>query len=91
MAPVTLNQVRRLPISGMGQRGEYLAVEPHDDNDLPLGACAGLNVGVAGKASIVGLAGADPVLITLVEGWNPCPCIRVRSTGTTADEIVAVY
>jgi hypothetical protein len=91
MAAVTKAQIKALAPLSMFQRGEYAAVTPSDSVDLPLGPCQGLNVAGAGTASIVGLAGQDPVTVTLTEGWNPCPCVRVRATGTTATSIVAVY
>lgn len=91
MAALTKAQLVALPALNMYQQGEYVAVTPDDDNDLPLGPCLGLNVATAGVAEIVGLAGADPVTIQLVQGWNPCPCKRVRATNLTAAGLVAVY
>jgi hypothetical protein len=91
MAAVTKAQMKALTPLSMFQRGEYAAVTPSDTTDLPLGPCQGLNVAGAGAASIIGLAGQDPVTVTLTVGWNPYPCIRVRAAGLVASGIVAVY
>jgi hypothetical protein len=91
MAAVTKAEMKTLAPLSMFQRGVYAVVTPSDTVDLPLGPCQGLNVATEGTASVVGLAGGDPVTVFLTAGWNPCPCVRVRATGTAATSIVAVY
>ena len=69
----------------------WLSVTPSDSVDLPAG-CRGLYVGTAGNLSLVG---SDGTAITFATTDNntivPLAPTRVRSTGTTATGIVALY
>lgn len=68
-----------------------LAVTPSDSTDLPGGApTGGLLVGTAGNASIIDASG-ETKTIPLFAGFNPVGPRRIRSTGTTASNIWALY
>lgn len=74
----------------------FVAVTPNDSADLPGGECIGLQVGHTGLASNVQVSvvnghGDTVVLSTFSGGFLPIRTKRVRATGTTADEIVALY
>lgn len=66
------------------------AVTTHNTNDLPIVARA-LWVGVAGDVSVI-LAGDEAsVILKNVSGLVPVSVKRVRTTGTTATDIVALW
>lgn len=66
------------------------AVTLHDTNELTPYARA-LYVGTTGNIALV-TAGGDPVTFTAVPvGILPVRCKIVKSTGTTASNIVALY
>lgn len=67
------------------------ALTPSDSTDVPNGSCRALYVGVGGNLSIV--TGGATVTFAGVLGGTvlPVSCSRVRSTGTTASSIVALY
>lgn len=66
-------------------------VTPDDDNDLPDGACRAILVGGAGTVIVTDLTGTDVTLVVgggqIVPGW----VARVKATGTTATNVVAMY
>lgn len=64
---------------------------PHDDNDLTLGACKGIWIGVGGTVSLIAAGDTDAVQFTVAAGLLPVRAKRVKSTGTTATGIVALY
>lgn len=81
-----------------GQQGlqaatKFRSVTPDDDNDLPDTPTRGVLVGVAGDVSVIGFGDENPVTLpALVAGViHPISVKRIRSTGTTATSIVAVY
>ena len=67
------------------------AVTPNDSTDLP-NAARGLFVGGAGNLSVI-MAGGQTVTLTGVAAGQVYPSYvtRVRSTGTTATNIVALW
>lgn len=69
-----------------------VAVTPSDDNDLTVRARS-LYVGGAGNVSVILTPGTSPVLFTAVPAGTilPLHVSRVRSTGTTATAIVALW
>jgi hypothetical protein len=72
--------------------GDFVAVTPADGSDLPNGPCRAIYVGTAGALSVVGALDSAPVTFdNLPVGVWPFRVVRVRSTGTTASGIVALY
>lgn len=68
------------------------AVTPHATNELPDGPCRALKIGGAGNIAIVARDDADPVVIAVNAGeLLPIQARAVRTTGTTATGIVAIY
>lgn len=69
------------------------AVTPHASNNLPDGPCRALWVGTGGDISII--AGNDTEAVALVSvpdgALLPISVKAVRASGTTADDIVALY
>jgi len=72
--------------------GEWKAVTPADGSDLPDGTCNALYIGVAGDVS-VDFSGANTanVITCVAGGIIPGPFTRVRSSGTSATGIYAIY
>lgn len=58
------------------------------DADLPHGPCRGLVAGTAGTVNVMRLDGVIVTGFPLQQGWNPLPCLQVR-TGGSADNIWA--
>ncbi|QUT07925.1 hypothetical protein KFK14_11350 [Sphingobium phenoxybenzoativorans] len=76
------------------QSAGYLrAVTPHATDPLPDGVCRGLLIGTGGNVSIVAENDTDPVLLkNLGSGViYPIKAKAVRISGTTANDIVALY
>ena len=72
--------------------GHWLAVTPDDNADLTGGITRGILVGGAGTVAAVSQDGDDVALPALVAGIvHPFKVKRVKSTGTTATSIIAVY
>lgn len=68
------------------------AVTPSDTVVLVKGATKGIYIGGAGNLSVVLQSGATITFNELSAGvFHPISAIRIRSTGTTATNIVAVY
>jgi hypothetical protein len=68
-----------------------LAVTPSDSTDLTTNSRA-LWIGVAGDVTLDTAGGETTILFKNVPiGWLQVRTARVRSTGTTATNIVAVY
>lgn len=68
------------------------AVTPNNAADLPVSPTRGLYVGVSGDVSVVTAQGDTVLLKGLAAGiLHPLAVVRVRSTGTTATDIVAAY
>lgn len=67
-------------------------VVPSDTVDLAQGATMGLYIGETGNVSVI-LAGGTTVLFSSLSGGmvHPISVTRVRASGTTATNIVAVY
>jgi len=74
-----------------GPVGAFRAVTPNDADDLPDGDTRGLFVGQAGSLMIVGGDGAEVTLHSAASQYHPLPVRRVRATGTTATDIIALY
>lgn len=69
------------------------AVTKHDTNPLALGPCAALYVGGAGDVAIVAEDDTDPIVWKAVPAGSivPVRAKLVRSTDTTATDIIALY
>ena len=69
------------------------AITPSDVADLPDGECQGIYVGGAGNVSLVAPVGGADVLLTAVPVGTQLSVstTRVKSTGTTATSMVALY
>jgi hypothetical protein len=73
--------------------GALRAVTPTADADLPDGHCRALFVGTGGNIAVVAVEDAEPVLLKNVAS-GAIVQVRtkaVRSVGTTAADIVAIY
>ena len=68
------------------------AVTANDATDLPSGVTRGLYVGALGDVAITSGAGDEVTLVGLTPGVvHPFQVKRVKATGTTATNIIAVY
>lgn len=71
---------------------EFQAVTPANGTDLPGGECCALFIGTGGDVSVVDAAGSIAIFKNLPNCYIlPVQTLRVRSTGTTATDIVALY
>lgn len=66
------------------------AVTPNDSTDLPTSSRS-LWIGLAGNLSVITVGGDQVDFPNVTVGWFPGRIRRVRSTGTTAADIVAVW
>lgn len=66
-------------------------VAPMDDADLPNGPCRGLHVGAAGRVMVRDAYGGEVALTSSAGQYHPVVVVRVLASGTTADDIVALY
>ena len=69
----------------------FVAVTPNDGADLPDGVCRALLVGTPGNANCDDARGNTNIALALQAGYNPIRVKRVRATGLTAANIVALY
>lgn len=71
----------------------FRAVTPSDTDDLPLGACRGFIVGVAGDVEVIGSDDSTAVVLPAMAAGvvHPCSVRRILAGSTTATGIVAVY
>lgn len=67
-----------------------VAVTPNDSLDLPAAPCRALYIGASGNVSVV-IGGNTVTFAGVPSGVLPIRASRVRSTGTTATNIVALY
>lgn len=66
------------------------AVTPSDSTDLDV-PCRAINVAAAGNVSVI-TTGGDTVTVNVAAGIAfPLEARRIRSTGTTATDIVALW
>ncbi len=66
-------------------------ITPKDDADLPDGPCRAIYVGQEGVVEAVDSAGGAFKLVTGPCQYHPMRVRRVRATGTTARDILALY
>lgn len=70
----------------------FFAVTPNDSTNLANGECRGIYVGVSGDVSVLNELGTTTVLVGVLAGVvHPFGTKRIRATGTTATNIIAVY
>jgi hypothetical protein len=68
------------------------AVTPNDTTNLSGGATKGLYVGVTGNVVVTMADGTDATFTNLSSGAiHPISVLKVKATGTTATNILAVY
>mgnify|MGYP007083430601 CR=1 FL=1 len=77
--------------SALASAKRLRAVTPHDTNELALGASKALHIGAAGTITLIALGDTDAVQLTVAQGILPIRAKVVKSTGTTATSIVALY
>ena len=71
--------------------GNAFAITPHDSNDLS-NVTRGLYVGATGDVVVVTANGDEVTLTALAAGvFHPIRAKQVKSTNTTATNIVGVY
>lgn len=87
MAITTAAALRASPSVKPGMRGVYASVSANS-TPFVLGTCIGLNVAVAGTATVVDVGG-NAVQLYLTQGWNPYPCSQINAAAATG--LVAVY
>ena len=71
--------------------GEFVAVTPNDSVDLPGGLPKAIFVGNAGNVVAVNSFGNDVVIVSASSQYHPIRPVRIKATGTTATNIVALY
>ena len=70
----------------------YIAVTPHDTNALTNGECQALFIGTSGDLTCVDAAGNATLFKNLPNAYTlSVQTLIVKSTGTTANDIVALY
>lgn len=70
----------------------YMAVTPHDTNALALGVARGFYIGGAGNIALQDDRGTNVTFVGVLAGEIlPVRASIVRSTNTTATNIVALY
>ena len=70
----------------------YPPVSPDNDNDLPDGECCALFIGTGGNLVCVDASGAARTFKNLPNGYTlSVQTKRVKATGTTASDILALY
>lgn len=69
----------------------FRAVTPNDSADLPDGACKGIYVGTQGNLVVIGADDSAAVTLVAAIGWLPVCAKRIKSGGTSASDIVAIY
>ena len=67
-----------------------IAVTPSDSVDLTGAPCRALYIGTGGNLSVI-IGGATVTFSNVAGGILPIRASRVRATGTTATNIVALY
>lgn len=70
---------------------DALAVTPNDGTDLANGVTRALYIGTAGDLSVVMVSGVTISFSNVPVGILPIAVTRVRSSGTSALGIVALY
>lgn len=79
-------------ISGGSTARVFPTVTPANGTDLPGGECCALFIGTGGDVSVVDAEGNQTVFKNLPNAYIlSVQTLRVRSTGTTATDIVALY
>lgn len=76
---------------GLGAPGvRWYSVTPNDNTDLdPIPRA--LYVGVTGDLALVDVDGTAVTFVAAAVGYHPLRPRRVKSTGTTATSVVAIY
>lgn len=69
----------------------FAAIVPHDTNALAGGKTAGIYVGVAGDVTVLNDDGTAVKFKAAPVGVLPVAAKVVKSTGTTATDLVALY
>jgi hypothetical protein len=68
------------------------AVTASDTTDLPDGPCRAIYIGGTGNVSLITGGGSLVTFSSLNSGYVlPLEVVRVRATGTTATNIIALY
>lgn len=70
---------------------DFYEVVPSDAYDLPNGICRALWIGTSGDITCLNKNGDAVTLASVPIGVLPVRTTRVKATGTTADNIVALY
>lgn len=81
----------RLSRGSTGPAESVVPVTPSDADDLPNGPCRGLLCGTGGALTIIDGGGATRTAVPMQVGYNPIVVQRVFETGSTADNIWALY
>lgn len=71
--------------------GNIKPVTASDSTDLPDGPCRGFHVNVAGDVCFIDLSGNTVTLTVTAGAPLPYAVSRIKSTGTTATGIFALY
>lgn len=89
---MAFNQNQSGHLAKMSPCNDAKAVTADDDNDLPDGAAKALYIGGSGNINLDTIDGTTVVFNELIAGSIlPVRVARVRSTSTTATNIVALY
>jgi hypothetical protein len=74
-----------------GPAMDAAAITPHDTNELAAGPCRAIYVGVAGNITLVTPNGSEVLFSNVPVGIFPVGAKIVKSTGTAATGLVALY
>jgi len=77
--------------SPIGPSRHFVSVTPSDTTDLAEGVTRGLYVGGAGAVAIDNDLGEPVVFISGDNQYHPIQTRRIRATGSTAIDIIALY
>lgn len=69
----------------------FAAVTPSDDETLELGLSRGIYVGTGGAIAVEDQHGGVVTFLSADSQYHPLRVIRVLFSGTTAEDIVALY
>lgn len=68
-----------------------LAVTPSDSADLSNGPARALYVGTSGDIAVIMADGTSGTIRSAAAGYHPLQVRRVKTTGTTESNILALY
>lgn len=74
-----------------GPAQNAIAIIPADGADFTFGQCRSIYVGVSGDITLDTPNQTAVLIKSAPVGYHPIAAVRIRATGTTATNIVALY